>query len=122
MAFERYDGRIVALANLLHVGNPVGANGKRSLDENGLLIQGIRFYDQRDRWMTTVDATDKNKGGRLFFQPFAARGIVMVHLFNPLLRQEMANYFQELWEEALNPERILMSALRSHEYAKFLMK
>lgn len=111
--YSRYYAEVAALAERLGVRNPVGENGKRSLNEDDLTIAALKFYDYRGRLMTTIPFDSMKKGGFLFFQQFANKGERRVQLRNGLMPQALERYFQELWEEPPNPTRTLISALRS---------
>jgi hypothetical protein len=114
--YSRYYAKVEELAERLGVRNPIGENGKRSLDVDDLTIAALKFYDYRGRLMTTIPFDSMKKGGFLFFQQFANKGERRIPLRNGLMPQAMEDYFQELWQEPPNPARTLISALRADVY------
>ncbi len=108
-----YRDNVSALAAELGISNDPG------LREEDLQIASLRFESYNGD-ETTVEATNMNRGGRLFIQKEATFHLDKIPLMvidcDDDLRKKAAEYFAELWEDDLVPgKRPLIDAIRKHD-------
>lgn len=110
-----YRDNVSALAAIMGISNVPG------LREEELTIGALIFWDD-EGIPVKIEATNMNRGSRLFFQHYLGGDWDEVIIGERLLRIA-EEYFAELWEE--NPEpgkRPLLDAFRSATVARAFMK
>lgn len=101
--------------NVTAFAHKVGITNDPGLREEDLQIAQMRFFNFTGG-QTVIDATDMNRGGRLFLQVEATSEDGIPFALIPCdvhLRARAAKFFAELWEENPVPgKRPLLDALR----------
>lgn len=115
-----YRDNVTRLARDFHISNDPG------LHEEDLWIASIDFVHE-DGSETHIDATDMNRGGRLFIQACASWGWGELKFVgipcDDWLRAKAAQYFAELWEDDPEPgKRPLLDAIRNSKSIRITYK
>lgn len=97
----------------------LGISNDSSLREEDLQIASLRFQSYNGD-ETTVEATNMNRGGRLFIQAHATISMDKIPCMeipcDDRLRACAAQYFAELWEDNPVPgKRPLIDAIRKYD-------
>lgn len=114
-----YRDNVTALAKSLGITNDPG------LREEDILVSTLVFMTFDDE-PVTIEATDMNRAGRLFFQALLVNRTTthaVEHLAigcEVLTRAGM--YFAELWDEPIRGKRLLLDTLRVSQHVQIHRK
>jgi len=112
--------------NVSQLAREMRVSNDPKLDEKDLTILSPRFFSSDGR-ETVIDATDMNRGGRLFIQAMATITVDRIPCVkipcDEHLRTHAAKYFAELWEESTEPgKRPLLNAIRHYDFIAITYK
>lgn len=100
-----YRDNVQALCDQRKIGNPIS--------EPELAITAMRFFSASEHGkMTEIEATDMNRGARLFLEQLSDECGSDRIVLTPELRARAATYFDSLWLDAEQEGRKLIIAFK----------
>ena len=109
--------------NVSSLAKKYGLSNNPGLREDSLHIKGLLFTT-RDGEVIPIEATDMNKGARLFIEDRALLSrIDQTLMIDDVFLADATEYFAELWEPSPEPgKRKLLDAIRASKSVRIIWK